>query len=42
MKNTVISNSKMEVAIAIDHIKSTFLDEMIPRFPHIVQDIFKL
>ena len=31
----------MEVAILIDDIKSTFPDEMILRFPHIVQDVFK-
>ena len=41
MKNTVIFNSKTEVAIVIDDLKSTFLDEMMLRFPHIVQDVFK-
>ena len=41
MKNTVIFSSKKEVAIVIDDIETTFLDEMMLRFPHIVQDVFK-
>ena len=32
--------SKMKVAIVIDDIKSTFPDEMMLRFPHIVQGVF--
>ena len=41
MKNKVIFSSKKEVAIVIDDIETTFLDEMMLRFPHIVQDVFK-
>ena len=39
--NKVIFTSKKEVAIIIDNIKTTFLDEMMLRFPHIVQDVFE-
>ena len=41
MKKKVIFSSKKEVAIVIDDIETTFLDEMMLRFPHIVQDVFK-
>ena len=41
MKNKVIFSSKKKVAIVIDAIETTFLDEMMLRFPHIVQDAFK-
>ena len=41
MKNKVIFSSKKKVAIVIDDIETTFLDEMMLRFPHIVQDVFK-
>ena len=41
MKNKVIFTSKNEVAIVIDDIETTFLDEMMLRFPHIVQDVCK-
>ena len=37
----VIFTSENEVAIVIDDIKTTFLDEMMLRFPHILQAIFK-
>ena len=37
----VIFTSKKEVAIVIDNVNTTFLDEMMLRFPHIVQDIFE-
>ena len=30
----------MEVSIVIDKAKTTFLDEMMLRFPHLVQDVF--
>ena len=41
MKNKVIFSSKKEVAIVIDDIETSFLDEMMLRFPHIVKDVFK-
>ena len=41
MKNKVIFSSKKEVAIVIDDIATSFLDETMLRFPHIVRDIFK-
>ena len=41
MKNKVMFISKNEVAIVIDDIETTFLDEMMLRFPHIVRDVFK-
>ena len=41
MNNKVIFTSNKEVAIVIDIIKTPFLDEMMLRFPHIVQDIFQ-
>ena len=41
MKNKVIFSSKKEVAIVIDDIATSFLDEIMLRFPHIVQDVFK-
>jgi hypothetical protein len=41
MKNKVIFTSKKEVAIFIEDIENTFLDEMMLRFPHIAQDVFK-
>ena len=31
----------MEVSIVIDKAKTTFLDEMMLRFPHLVQDVFE-
>ena len=31
----------MEVSIVIDNVKTTFLDEMMLRFPHLVQDVFE-
>ena len=41
MKKKVIFSSKKEVTIVIDDIKTSILDEMMLRFPHIVRDIFK-
>ena len=41
MNNKVIFTSNKEVAIVIDDIKTRFLDEMMLRFPHIVQDVFQ-
>ena len=40
MKNKVILTSKKEVAIVMNNIKPTFLDEIMLRFPHLVQDVF--
>ena len=37
----MIFTSNEEVTIAIGNTKTPSLDEMMPRFPHIVQDIFK-
>ena len=41
MKSKVIFTTNKEVTIVIDDIKTTFLDEMMLRFPHIVQDVFE-
>ena len=40
MKDKVILTSKKEVAIVMNNIKPTFLDEIMLRFPHLVQDVF--
>ena len=39
--NKVIFTSKKEVAVAIDTVNTTFLDKMMLRFPHIVQNVFE-
>ena len=41
MNNKVIFTSNKEVAIVIDIIKTPFLDEMMLRFPYIVQNVFQ-
>jgi hypothetical protein len=40
-KNKVIFTAKKEVSNINDGIETTFLDEMMLRFPHIVRDVFK-
>ena len=41
MNKKVIFTSNKEVAIVIDNIKTPFLDELMLRFPYIVQDVFQ-
>ena len=41
MEKEVIFKSNNKVAIVVGNIKTPFLDEMMLRFPHIVQDVFK-
>ena len=41
MNNKVIFTSNKEVAIVIDKIETPFLDEMMLRFPYIVQNVFQ-
>ena len=41
MEKEVIFKSNNKVAIVVGNIKTPFLDEMMLRFPHIVQDVFE-
>ena len=41
MENEVIFTSNKEVTIVIGNIKTPFLDEMMLRFPHIIQDVLE-
>ena len=41
MEKEVIFTSNKEVTVVIGSIKTPFLDEMMLRFPHIVQDVLE-